>query len=141
MDMTSDAPRRRLRYLPLLAIVPLLGLASRSHDIQLPPFIASYAGDTLWALMVFLVVAVLAPRWSTARVWVVSCAISFAVEISQLYHAPWIDAVRRTWPGAMLLGFGFLWSDLVCYLVGVTIGAAIDLLLSGRGAPRKNRGV
>ena len=46
--------RRRLLYLPLLVIVPLLGLGSRSGASWLPAFIADYAGDTLWATMLYI---------------------------------------------------------------------------------------
>jgi len=47
--------------------------------------------------------------------------------VSQLYHAPWLDAVRATRPGALALGQGFLWSDLACYAAGVGAAALIDL--------------
>lgn len=33
-----------------------------------------------------------------------------------------------------MLGAGFLWSDLVCYVVGVLLGAAIDLALQWQPA-------
>ena len=57
-------------------------------------------------------------------------SMSVAVEISQLYHAPWIDSIRQTTLAALILGFGFLWSDLVCYAAGVSLG-----ILIGRGDP------
>src|SRR5207237_49913 len=57
------------------------------------------------------------------RLATVALAYSCAIEVSQLYHAPWIDAIRRTLPGALVLGYGFLWSDLVCYAAGVALGA------------------
>ncbi len=28
--------------------------------------------------------------------------------------------------GGLVLGFGFLWTDLVCYLVGITVGALTE---------------
>lgn len=42
-------------------------------------------------------------------------------ELLQLYHAPWIEAIRQTRIGGLLLGFGFLWSDIICYAVGVML--------------------
>jgi hypothetical protein len=50
------------------------------------------------------------------------------VELSQLYHAPWIDGLRQIRLAALLLGHGFLWSDLVCYAVGVGVGALTESL-------------
>ena len=54
----------------------------------------------------------------------VAMLFSLDVEISQLYHAPWIDSIRRTTLSGLLLGFGFIWSDLACYAVGVAIGGS-----------------
>ena len=59
-------------------------------------------------------------------------ALAFLVEISQLYHAPWIDAIRQTALGGLVLGFGFLWTDLVCYSVGVMIGVMAERAIVGR---------
>lgn len=53
-------------------------------------------------------------------------AIATAIECSQLYRAPWIDAWRATTLGALVLGQGFLWSDLLCYAVGVALAAVVD---------------
>ena len=64
-----------------------------------------------------------------ASTWKIGClamAFSVVIELSQLYHAPWIDSIRHTTLGGLILGFGFLWSDLACYAVGVGLGAAIE---------------
>jgi hypothetical protein len=60
-------------------------------------------------------------------------ALTFAlgVEFSQLYHAPWIDAVRATLPWRPLLGSSFNWPDLPAYAVGVALGAWTDWRLRG----------
>ena len=98
-----------------------MGLASRRFfgDIS---FVKTYVGDALWALMVFLGFAVVANRWSTTAVALATVLFSFSIEISQLYHAPWINSVRATRLGGLVLGFSFVWSDLLCYSVGVIIG-------------------
>ncbi len=44
-------------------------------------------------------------------------------------HAPWIDGIRNTTLGGLVLGFGFLLSDLVCYLVGIAAGAFAELTM------------
>jgi hypothetical protein len=62
----------------------------------------------------------------------ISLAIAFAVEASQAYHAAWIDSIRSTALGGLVLGSGFLWSDLVCYAAGISIAAGLDALLSTR---------
>lgn len=113
-------------YLGLIGVVLALGLASRRFGAVLPGFVAAYAGDTLWATLVFLGSAWLLPGWSTARLAALAAAFAAAIEISQLYQAAWINAIRHTVLGGLVLGFGFLWSDLVCYAVGIALGALMD---------------
>jgi hypothetical protein len=118
--------RNPLVQIILIALVCLLGIGSRRYARALPEFIAAFAGDTLWALAAFLGIGLPLPGAST---WTVAClamAFSVAIELSQLYHAPWIDSIRQTTFGGLILGFGFLWSDLACYAVGVGIGAIVE---------------
>ncbi len=110
----------------LLAITCGLGIGSRRFAGHLPGFVATYAGDTLWALALFLFLGLILPRVATARVAAAAWVGSLLVEVSQLYHAPWIDSIRRTSLGGLVLGFGFLWSDLVCYTVGVGLGVVLE---------------
>lgn len=121
-------PRSRLVYLLLIAFVIALGLASRAEAVRdyVPDFMRAYAGDTLWALMVFLGVGFLFPQLSTWRVAAIALGLAVLIECSQLYHAGWIDALRQTRLGGLILGFGFLWSDLVCYAVGIACGMAVE---------------
>jgi hypothetical protein len=128
----SRPPRSRLAYALVLLLIVAAGLGSRVFGPHLPALVATYAGDTLYATMVFVGLAILGPRWSTARLAVTALALSVAIEVSQLHHAPWIDAIRRTTPGALVLGYGFLWSDLACYVAGVALGAGIDIAARNR---------
>ncbi|HMS33399.1 MAG TPA: DUF2809 domain-containing protein [Ignavibacteria bacterium] len=120
--------RNRLIYFFLIVIVILAGLASRKFHDQLPPFIAEYSGDTLWALMVFFLAGFIFSTCSTIRIAIISLTFSFAVEFSQLYQANWINDIRHTRIGGLILGFGFLWSDLICYTAGILIGITLEKL-------------
>lgn len=132
--------RSRLTYLMAAIAVVVLGLSSRKYSRVLPEFLVSYAGDTLWALTAFLGVGILFPRWSTLRVCVAALLFAFAIELSQLYHSPWIDQIRRTMVGGFILGYGFLWSDHLCYVVGISIGCTLEMLLKGLNARRSQAG-
>ena len=123
--------RSRITYLMAVIIVVVLGLSSRRYSRVLPEFLASYAGDTLWALTAFLGIGVLFPKWSTARVCVTALLFAFAIELSQLYHSPWVEQIRHTRVGGLILGYGFLWSDLLCYGVGIAIVYILEMLLKG----------
>lgn len=135
--MTKLRRRNPLVQIVLIALACLLGIGSRRYSHALPWFMAAYAGDTLWALAAFLGFGLVLPRQSTARVALMAVAFSVAVELSQLYHAPWIDSIRHTTLGGLILGFGFLWSDLACYALGVGLGVAIEILAESSPETRR----
>ena len=124
--------RRRVQYAAYLLAVILLGLASRTYTPPLPSFVRAYVGDALWALAAYLTVAILFPRLPVGWVAVTAGLFSLTVELSQLYHAPWIDGLRQIRVAALLLGQGFLWSDLMCYGVGLGVGALTESLAARR---------
>ena len=128
--------RRRWLLLPLLLLVPVLGLGSRHPAVPLPRVVSAYAGDALWTVMVYLCILFLRPRVSVPRAALAALGLSFAVEFSQLVHVPWLDALRAHRFGALLLGRGFLASDLLCYTVGAALAAGVDLA-AGRYTPSK----
>jgi len=134
--MNHARRRNRLRYVVALGVTIAAGLLSRSSAANhLPELVRVYAGDTLWALAVFLVLGLLFPKAGTMSLAVCAAMISYGVELSQLYRAPWIDALRRTIPGTLLLGFGFQWSDLICYSAGILLGAAAESAGAQRASP------
>jgi hypothetical protein len=117
--MNASPPlRSRWLYLAFCALTITAGLSTRLFRGTGAAEWAANAGDALWAALVYLGLAVLFP---TARSWVLLGAASLiatGVEVSQIYHAPWIDGLRRTTLGGLALGWGFAWGDLVCYYVG-----------------------
>ncbi|GAB3892356.1 ribosomal maturation YjgA family protein [Spirosoma agri] len=123
--MLLVAHRNRFVYGALTIIILLMGVVSRRFFGDIP-FVKNYVGDGLWALMVFFGFALLIARWPIRVVALAALLFSFSIEVSQLYHAPWIDSVRATRLGGLVLGFRFVWSDLLCYSLGVAVGMLID---------------
>jgi len=73
------------------------------------------------------------------RAALIALAFSFLIEFSQFYHAPWIDAIRATTIGGLVLGFTFVWRDLLCYTVGVGLGLLIDMWLNNDSGTVENQ--
>jgi hypothetical protein len=121
--------RSRIIYSVLILLTIALGLCSRKYSGNLPNWIGIYAGDVLWALMVFLMVGFLFTEMKTRHVATIAILFTFIIETSQLYQAPWIEAIRKTLIGGLILGYGFLWSDLICYTIGILIGVLIEKFL------------
>lgn len=128
--MSIQNNRNRSLYAVLVVIVMILGLLSRKFGYGIPDFIDTYLGDALWALMIYLGVAFVFNKNKIRIVAVIGLAFCYLIEISQLYHATWIDNIRRTTLGGLILGYGFLWSDLVAYSLGIVVGVIVDVIIS-----------
>ena len=132
MQRSLIAPRSRTAYAILIALVIALGLASRAYPDLLPAQLDKYPGDVLWALMVFLLVGFFKPRWAPAKTALLALMLSFAVEFSQLWQAPWLNALRQNRLAHLVLGSEFHAADLVAYVIGIAAGLAIELLWQRR---------
>lgn len=118
--------QRRIPLAICLGLTIACGLVSRAAGLGLPDVLTHHAGDVLWTVAVYWSLALVwptAPRW---RIALTALVISFAVEFSQLLDVPWLNAVRQTLPGRLLLGRGFVWADLGRYTVGAGLAILID---------------
>jgi hypothetical protein len=125
--------RARLRYLALAVGTIALGLAVHKGGGALPASVRDVLGDMLWAAMLVWWAGVLAPRRGLRVRAGGALVLSYAIELSQLYHSPAVDAVRRTTLGHLVLGSDFDARDLVAYALGVAAAAAIDRVLRRGG--------
>lgn len=91
-------------------------------------FLNTYLGDALWALMIFVFIGFIFKTMDTKKVALIAILFCYSIELSQLYHASWIDNIRKTTLGGLILGYGFLWSDLWAYTIGIAIGVIIEVL-------------
>jgi hypothetical protein len=113
--------RLRVIYGCLIVSTIIIGLLSRHFS-----FIPLFIGDILWALMVYFIVRFLFMGISIKFIVIGSLLFCYCIEFSQLYKVPWINELRHTLFGRLVLGEGFLCSDLLCYTVGVGIGIWVD---------------
>ncbi|MES2809764.1 MAG: DUF2809 domain-containing protein [Bacteroidota bacterium] len=117
--------KARLIYLAIIIITVITGLVTREFSSVIPFFI----GDILWGLAVFLFVRFLFIKKTLQFAVIVSSIYATLTELSQLYQAPWIDEIRPTFFGRVMLGETFLLSDILCYLVGIGLGILVELSL------------
>ncbi|WP_082198264.1 MULTISPECIES: DUF2809 domain-containing protein [Bacillales] len=111
----------------------ILGFSSRRYADMLPVFVAEHAGDALWASMIYFGIRLLWVRKSLLWAALVGILFCFGIEFSQLYQAEWIQAIRSTFLGALVLGSGFLTIDLVRYSVGVAVSLLLDRYFGRQG--------
>lgn len=121
---------RRVVYFIITVVVMLMGLLSRKFMFIFPKNIAPFIGDMFWAMMVYFGFRFLIPKLELLKSFNIALIFSFIIEISQLYQSDWINTIRRTIIGGLVLGHGFLWIDLISYSIGIIIGVIIDKVLN-----------
>ena len=115
----------RLRYLALAIGTIAVGLMVHRDRTRLTPWLRDVLGDALWAMMIVWWMGVAVPRTAVRVRALAALAVCFAVELSQLFHTPILDEIRRTVPGHLLLGSGYEPRDFVAYAAGVFAAALV----------------
>lgn len=126
---TGLRSRATMIALCLATITSGLLLRRFGMGLGLPFGIVKYGGSLLWGTMVYLLLAVLAVRRPATSLAILAALIALCVELSRLYHTPWLDAFRLTTPGALLFGRVFSPWNLVAYGAGIALAWGIDGLI------------
>ncbi|TDR25447.1 ribosomal maturation YjgA family protein [Flavobacterium cheniae] len=112
----------RLNYFILILLILILGILSRKIS-GIPLFI----GDVLYAVLIYFGFRFILIDLKKATSLLLSLLFCFSIEILQLVQIDWLIAIRKTTLGHYILGEGFLWSDLLCYIIGTLLAFLIDL--------------
>lgn len=120
--------KNRIKYFIITIIIMFMGLLSRKFMFIFPRNIAPFIGDMLWAMMVYFGFRFLFPKLNITKSLALAFLFSFSIEISQLYQAEWINNIRNTIIGGLILGHGFLFEDLISYSIGIILGCVVDKL-------------
>ena len=118
-------PRRRLRYFVLAIVTIVVGLIVHFDGRVLSFRVRDVLGDALWAMMMVWWLGVALPRVRLSVRGLTAFAICVAVELSQRYHAPFLDAARLTIPGQLILGSGYDPRDFLAYAGGVVVAVVL----------------
>ena len=127
--------QKRIVYSIIIVITIVTGLFVRLKKQWFPDIVNLYLGDVLYAFMMYYIVSFIA-MYKTIKIKAIAALlICFAIELFQLYQAEWINVIRQTLPGRLILGSGFLWSDLLAYCIGVTTAFIFEkFMLSKRNS-------
>lgn len=119
----------RIKYLVVTVFIMIMGLLSRKYMNIFPKTIAPFIGDMLWAMMAYFGLRFLIPKLKLTKTLILAIVFSFSIETSQLYQADWINNIRATTLGGLVLGHGFLFEDLISYSLGIVMGCLLDYFL------------
>lgn len=123
----------RIIYCIIIILTIATGLFVRIKSTWFPDIVNLYLGDILYAFMMYYIVSCIAPAKPIGIRAIIALAICFAIELLQLYQADWINAIRLTLPGRLVLGSGFLWSDLLVYCIGVLAAYIFEKFMLSKG--------
>lgn len=123
---------KRLLYITITAITIGMGLFIRIKKDWFPETFNVYAGDALYAFMMYFLISIITNKHPVFKA-IAALTVCYAIELSQLYKAAWIETIRQTLPGRLILGSGFLYSDLLAYAIGVALAFFVDYLLIDKG--------
>lgn len=119
--------KQRIKYGVIIVIIIIAGLLSRRiHGMPL------WIGDTLYATTMYFMLRFVLLCKTVLFIAILSLLICFVIEFSQLWQTPWLNQLRSTLPGKLILGQGFLWEDLLAYTLGAALGALMDKYFCGR---------
>ena len=111
----------------------------RFHS-PLPALLRDASGGALYVVAWALVFAILRKRSKPQSLAICAFLITCAIEFLQAWHPAWLQAIRRTLPGRLILGTTFNWWDFAAYMVGAWMALAIlKLLLQTGGAKSRGR--
>ncbi len=133
--MKPSVTRNRPVYALLAVLTIGVGLASRHFSFLLPLWLAKNAGDMLYAVMAYWLLGVCFPRLPPARTALTTGLFCFAIEFLKFSNASWLVAARHNHFGALVFGSGFHWSNLVCYVIGVLVALALEVLPKSKKRP------
>jgi hypothetical protein len=119
------------RILIALALLTPLGFYTRVYGGPGAEWVNNFFGGVLYVIFWSLLFSMLFFR---TRPWIVALIVFLAtcnLEFLQMWHPPFLEAIRANSIGGALLGRYFSWPDFVYYLLGFLISLdLVPLLLS-----------
>ena len=114
-------PSSKSLYIILTIATIIIGLYTRRIE-----YIPLAAGDALYAVMIYWGFRFLLTQKSITVAFYASVIFCFIIEFLQLVQYPLLIAFRSHPTLRLVFGQGFLWSDLVAYIVGAFLAYLID---------------
>lgn len=122
----------RKRLLIALALITPLGFATKFYQGPGEHIVRSNLGGALYEVFWVLLVLLVWPGLSPFRVAVGVLSVTSVLEVAQLWHPPWLQAIRSTFLGHAVLGSTFAWLDFPWYVAGCILALLICRLCRRR---------
>ena len=130
--------KRQLILFLVLTTVVVAGYWLRFYA-PIGPDWRDYSGGAAYVIFWMLAYSFIRPTAPALPVALAVLLITCCLEFLQLWHPAWLEAIRRTLPGRLVLGTTFEWSDFPPYFAGSVIGFLIMRLFVPSQNPLQRR--
>lgn len=114
--------RYRLALAVSIAVIVPLGLGLKFYQGPGQEWLNNTVGGVPYEIFWMLWVAYLWPAGSPLWIAVSVCVGTCGLEVLQLWQPAWLQAIRATLPGRLVLGNSFSWADFPYYFGGSGLG-------------------
>ena len=111
--------------LTLALVVPAGFLVKYAIPGPLHTWAHRYGAAILYEVFWILLLRLLLPRLRPGTAAIGVCIATCILETLQLWQPPWLEAIRRTFAGGVLLGTTFDPHDFLYYVLGSALGYAL----------------
>ncbi|MCZ6634576.1 MAG: DUF2809 domain-containing protein [bacterium] len=114
--------RLRIRILLFLVVLVPVGFYTKIYSGPGSVWVRDYAGGVLYEVFWCLVLLWLMPGTRPCRIAVGVFGVTSLLEVLQLWHPPFLEALRSSFLGQAVLGTSFDTWDFVFYGIGCALG-------------------
>lgn len=101
-----------------IALITPLGFVTKVYAGPVANWVNNSLGGVLYVIFWSLVFSVFFYRTKPWKIAAIVTLVTCLLEFLQLWHPPFLEAIRSTFLGVTLIGNSFTWLDLVHYLLG-----------------------
>jgi glycopeptide antibiotics resistance protein len=112
----------RIALLVSLGIILPLGYSIRFAQGPAPAWLHDALGSIAYEIFWILLAVLCFPNASVQNLAIGVCLLTCGIEFLQLWQPPFLQAIRATLPGRLVLGNTFSWTDFPAYLIGSYLG-------------------
>lgn len=119
-----DRPSRsdRIALLISLGIILPLGYGIRFAQSPAPAWLHDALGSIAYEVFWILLAVLCLPRVAVTPIAIGVCLLTCGIEFLQLWQPPFLQVIRATLLGRLVLGNTFGWSDFPAYFIGSYFG-------------------
>lgn len=113
---------RILHYSLCMIILLLLGFYTKLYSGQFSSVVNNQLGGLFYVIFGVLLLSLIIPNLTKQSYAIIAFLLTTLLEVMQLWHPIFLETIRSTFIGKIILGNSFNWKDIPWYFLGAIIG-------------------